>query len=81
MREATNDTFGKGIGRSAPRTFRPAPLDRLPVCHKLGFSTAFSEELVENQFLTAFIRASLSNGRRRPLFENFSLLALLHDCT
>ena len=40
-----------------------------------------SEELVENQFLTAFIRASLSNGRRRPLFENFSLLALLHDCT
>jgi hypothetical protein len=35
-----------------------------------------SEELVENQFLTACIRASLSKG-----FENFSLLALLHDCT
>ena len=27
------------------------------------------------------IRASLSKGRRRPLFENFSLRALLYGCT
>jgi hypothetical protein len=38
------------------------------------------EEPVGNQFLTTTC-ASLSKGKRRPLFENFSLLALLHDCT
>jgi hypothetical protein len=46
-----------------------------------------SPELVGNQFVIATYAPPcqktgvLSKDRRRPLFENFSLLALLHDCT
>jgi hypothetical protein len=40
-----------------------------------------SEKLVGNQFLIAAYAPPCQKGRRRPLFENFSLRALLRDCT
>ena len=41
MREATNDTFGKGIDEARLGLFGPPRWIGYPFVHKLGFSTAF----------------------------------------